>query len=234
MLFKFELKILIPAVVALTLGACSAYGDHRSNAYETYGTHQANGTYGVNSNGLSRYGVKSNGAQSHGIKSHGLSRYGVNHQGGGLNYGASNYGTSQVGYGQSPCASGGQGIGGLHSTNGSPPRIFRSRYGYVPEGFGCEQSGYWVYPQQQHVVEEQVVQQQVVEQQIVEQPAPKPIVIETCPEGQYRASNGDCAIMITEAPVLPAPIYEPPIYSPPPSFPVSPEQPIISYEPIRK
>ena len=221
MAFKFELKILVPTAVALTLGACSGFGDNRYGAYDTYGTHQANSAYGVNPN-VANPNV-------------------ANPYGGASNYGASTY-SGQAQYGQSACASGPQGLGGLRGANGSPPRIYKSRYGQVPEGFGCAPSGYWVYPQQQYVVEQQVVQQQVTEQQITEQPAPQislqpapqPIVIEACPDGQYRASNGDCAILITEEPAAPTPIYQPPTYTPAPSFPISPEQPIISYEPVRK
>ena len=206
MAFKFELKILVPAAVALTLGACSAFGDNGYGAHGAYGPYQANSAYGVNP-----YGATSD-------------------------YGVAAY-SGQAQYGQSPCASGPQGLEGLRGTNGLPPRIYKSRYGQVLEGFGCAQSGYWVYPQQQYVVEQQVVQQQITEQpapQITVQPAPQPIVIEACPEGQYRASNGDCAILITEEPAAPTPIYQPPIYEPPQSFPVSPEQPTISYQPIRK
>lgn len=227
MIFKFELKMIVPAVAAVALTACSAYGNEADlyeahSAYgadQAYGTGQAYGAYGAN--------------QAFGANQ----AYGANQ----AFAGASHY-SGSAGFNHSPCSSGPQGLHGLRGGQRGPTRVLKSRYGYVPEGYGCAPSGSWAYPQPQYVVENQIVQQQVTEQVVtptIVEPIAQPIVIEACPDGQYRASNGQCAIMITEAPVISAPVYTPPvytppIYTPPQSFPTPVDAPIISYEPIRK
>ena len=130
------------------------------------------------------------------------------------------------------CASHPQGVSGLRGGYNAQGQVYKSRYGHVPEGLGCESGGYWVYPQPQYVAEYQLVQQHVVEPALPQpspEPVPDPIVIEACPDGQYRASHGECVVTVVETPV-----YTPPIYEPPQSFPVSPSLPVISYQPIRK
>ncbi|MEP6343818.1 MAG: hypothetical protein ABJ275_10940 [Maricaulaceae bacterium] len=151
-------------------------------------------------------------------------------------YADASYYSEMASFNNSPCYSGPQGYGGLRGGQ-APTQVVKSRYGYVPEGLGCAPSGYWVHPQPQYVVENQIVQQQVTEQVVaptIVEPRPQAIVIEACPDGQYRASNGECAIVITEAPIVSAPVYTPPIYTPPQSFPVPVDAPIISYLPVRK
>lgn len=159
-------------------------------------------------------------------------------------YGQSAYGEAdaygQYGYAEtyadaylsepSSCANGAQGLDGLRGGYGDQSRAYKSRYGRTVDIVSCEMRGYWVYPQQQYLVENYAEQAQIASPPVVQTIA-EPVVVTACPDGQYRASNGDCAIMITDTP---EPVYTPPTYSPPQSFPVSPSLPVVTYEPIRK
>jgi len=87
---------------------------------------------------------------------------------------------------------------------------------------GCG-GGYWMVPTYQ-------VRQQpppaVVSTSEVVTTTPAPIIQESCPDGQYRMDNGQCAIMMNEEPEQ----YVPPISA----YPEVPVQPIQIYDPIRK
>lgn len=109
----------------------------------------------------------------------------------------------------------------------------KSRYGFNTEEYGCYQGGYWVYPQQQYVVEPPILQHRIVEEPApipapapVHTPLPPVTLPETCPEGQYRTYQGHCATVSIEEPA--------PSYAPLSSYPAPAELPEISYAPIRK
>ena len=115
---------------------------------------------------------------------------------------------------------GGCAVQGLRSD-----KRYKSRYGFSTPP--CE-TGYWVYPTYQ-VETRQIETVQIQEPApVITSPAPV-IVQEDCPAGQYRASFGDCAVMITEEPEP----YVPPVtYTPPQAYPEPSVTP--TYIPYRK
>lgn len=102
----------------------------------------------------------------------------------------------------------------------------KSRYGsYEYAEFnstmaGCT-GGYWVVPTYQ------IIQKPAPTPEPVVTTTPSVTIQETCPDGQYRMDNGDCAIMITEETEQ----YVPPTIG----YPSIEQAPIIDwYEPVRK
>lgn len=208
-----RIKILSASVAAIALGACSGgYDDYYDESY--YGGQDAYYSGGQSGYGQgysqagynqARYGMTGGGGSGGGC---------VNPYGGGMyNYGG---GTTSGGlrYGGSYGAETG-GVSGGYSGK-------KSRYGSWQQsagGAGCATGGYWIPTYQ-----------------IVQTPAPTPAPVVTatpavtvqasCPDGQYRMDNGDCAIMMTEETEQ----YVPPVTG----YPVN-EHPVDNwYEPIRK
>ena len=189
-------------------------------------------SYGANSYGANGYAAN-NGAFEHGYAPQGQA-YGGGAYGGGDVYGHDAYqagafqgsafqGSAFQGHayqgGQSGCQ-GRAGFQGRHKT-------IKSRYGVWQESYqvSCQMGGYWIYPTQQYVAEPPIIQHRIVEETVAPIPAPAPIVVQPdCPEGQHLASNGQCAVWMTQAP-------EP--YIPPQSYP-APSTPIPSYVLPRK
>ena len=195
---KSYIKVLIGAPILLAVAACSGYTEAGYNQDGLYGADLYGAGYGADFSGGDIYGVGTYAAASGGQTACASAYEGTPN---GLR--GSRYGTAYpAGY----------------STGGQ--KVIKSRYGAsIP---GACQTGYWVTPVYQ-------VQTQTIETvQHVEEtpiPAPAPIIVQAaCPAGQYRAHNGDCAILITE---------EPEPYVPPQSYPTQP-LPIISYTLPRK
>lgn len=212
---------------AFALSACSSGYDDTYYEYETGGVYN-DYAYAQSS---SRYGT-SGGDYQNEAKSYGSSRYdavGGNYQNEAPSYGSSRYG-GQYGAGQD-CSgqSGGSGWGqdAAHFSG----NLRRSRYSYseYSESYAQGCAGVWMIPVYH----------------IVETPAPEapPVTtttttttIETsCPDGQYKMADGNCAIMITEEPPqYEPPVYEPPVYQPPVTYPPVSTIPPEVYTPIRK
>lgn len=99
----------------------------------------------------------------------------------------------------------------------------KSRYGTVQQSSASNcMRGYWTIPTYR------VMQQPAPV--VATTPAPTPVVTTTvqqsCPDGQYRMDNGDCAIMMTEE----VEQYVPPVAA----YPTVPVESVDWYEPIRK
>ncbi len=207
----FRLKYCIVALSTLAMAACSgSYGD-----YDEYGYGDGYGYAGGNGYGDANM-----------YANYGQAGYGMGGMGGmGMNC-MSSAGYGGMGYG------GGYTQSGLRTGRYGNPVVAtgnvefygkKSRYGSYQQSSagnaGCT-SGYWTIPTYQ------VVQQPPA----VMTPAPAPVVTTTvqqsCPDGQYRMDNGDCAIMINEETEQ----YVPPVTS----YPTVTAPTVDWYEPVRK
>lgn len=212
----FRLKNLTIGIATLALVACSSGHDSYD---DSYGYDSYSGGYGYG--GANAYGAGYGGQAGYGMMGgYGMGGMGMNcmPMGGGMSYG---------GYG------GGYTQGGLRTGRYGNPVVAtgnvefygkKSRYGSYQQSSagnaGC-MSGYWTVPTYQ------VIQQPPAA--VTTTPAPAPIVTtvqETCPDGQYRMDNGDCAIMINDETEQ----YVPPVTS----YPTVTAPTVDWYEPVRK
>jgi len=115
-------------------------------------------------------------------------------------------------------------IGCSNATNGYGD----SRYGYEYSEYSYEEDcgytmacGYYMIPT--YHVYEVPAEPEPVPVPVPEPESEPPVVIQTCPEGQFMLSDGTCAIMEV-------PTYEPPVIS----YPEPPEIPPEVYLPVRK
>lgn len=212
MITASRLKIATAALAALAMAACSSgydrYGDSAyGDSYGSYGT-----GYGGNSFGdMSGYGMMGSNCVPGmmGAQYGGMNQYGGGYTSGGLRSGGR--------YGSDVIATGNVEFYGQKSRYGTSGQTSMS-------GAGCNNtgmSGYWMAPTYQVVQQPPAVTTTV--------PAPVMTTIqESCPDGQYRMDNGDCAIMMTE---------ETEQYVPPVTSTIYPEvtAPTVDwYNPIRK
>ncbi len=210
------------AGLGFALSACSLGSAFGSGADEDYSMGYGGGDYGnyagdySNGYGQQMAGYSANGA--YGTGAYGVGAHGI---GGGC-MGAHMHGQAYGSYqGQYSGGSARYGGGELRGYSGS---VKKSRYGSYEYSGGSSAAmsgcggGYYMIPTYQ----------------VVQQPAPAPapvpaipsVTIEekTCPAGQYKMANGDCAIMQTEQ-------YEPPVTT---GYVEPVTTPLDYYQPIRK
>ncbi len=199
MITASRLNVLTTALAGLALAACSSsYGDYDDYTYEDSYSYYGN-SYSGNGYDMSGYGMTGQNMPANCVPS----AYNGSFTQSGLRSGR---------YGNPVVATGNVEFSGQKSRYGSWEQSAMSSTGCM--------GGYWMVPTYQ------VIQQPPA----VTTTTPEPVVttvIESCPEGQYRMDNGDCAIMMTEEPEQ----YVPPVVtSYPPVSTVTEEW----YNPIRK
>jgi len=198
-------KVLMASLAALSLAACSSGYDRYGNATDSANSYG----YYADSTATSRYGTDS-GAYMYGgcattdVYSGGYTQTGLRTG----RYGNPTIATGNVEfYGQS------------------------SRYGSWESGASAASncmSGYWAAPTYQVITQPPPAVTTSVPEAIVTPTVTTPTILESCPDGQYRMDNGDCAIMMTE---------EVDQYVPPVTVTHYPKAPAVThdwYEPIRK
>lgn len=168
MITASHLKFLTTGLAALALAGCSS----SYSDYDDYGYDEGYGYYGnsYGGNSHSAYGYGNAGMTAGCIPG----MYAGGYTQGGLRTGP---------YGNPVVATGNVELYGKKSRYGSWEQSSMSNTGCM--------GGYWMVPTYQ------VIQQPPA----VTTTIPEPVtttVLESCPDGQYRMDNGDCAIMMTE------------------------------------
>ncbi len=197
MTFKTRIKFFSAMTATLALAACSGGSDYYDARYSGSDDYYSSAYYG--------------GAYDQ-------SAYGMNASGGCMpGYGGQ--------YGQ---YAGGMTSGGLRYGGGGSYAEYsgkKTRYGsweYSQSGASGCVPGYWTVPTY-HIIQTAAPVQTVETPVVTTTPS---ITLESCPDGQYRMDNGDCAIMITEETEQ----YVPPTIG----YPTIEQAPIEWYEPVRK
>lgn len=208
-------KLLSASLAALALAACSSSSDrygnssYSSDSYGYYGDSYA-GAYQTGQS-AGRYGDMT-----------GYNAGSTNCVAGGYDGGYTQTGLRTGRYGEVVTSGGSAGYSGQ-----------RSRYGTWESGGSASdancQSGYWMIPTYQVASQPPpAVTTTIPEPVVTTSVPPVTTVLESCPDGQYRMDNGDCAIMMTEEV---EPQYVPPVVTHYPEAPTITEE---WYNPIRK
>lgn len=210
MITATRLKFCAASLAAIAMAACSGGYDYYEDGSAYGNSYRYGGAYDQSAYNMGGYGMSGGMASgmtgSNCLPGAGAYQYGGGYTGGGLRSGGR--------YGNNPVV----------ATGNVEFYGQKSRYGSWEQGgassAGCQTGGYWTIP----------TYQMVMPPPAVTTPAPAPVVTTiqaTCPDGQYRMDNGDCAIMMTEETEQ----YVPPVSTHYPEVTVTPEE---WYNPIRK
>ena len=219
-------NICLSIATALTVSACSSGGADRYGSYDGYSEYADAGYYDGYQAADQGAGCGPMGAAGYGNAAMTSGRYGYT----GYDAGSGNMSSSNTRYG-------GVAMGG--SSNGAAPQIRKSRYGsaeYSEYGYGQSGAamggagcgGYYMMPTYQ------VAQAPVAMPSVT---TSVPVVETTCAAGQYKMTDGTCAVMMEDTPTYTAPTpYIPPVstYVPPVSYPETSTITTDYYQPIRK